>query len=244
MGDWYVSPISRMDPELHDALYKDACSILLAEETIWVSPEEDYADCAAAFNGALARSYYSVIMKYIDMATTTINDIPMDVGVTLPEIFATTRFLPHLEAMTSFENPQFRNITSEMNHHVLHNINTNLDGSLVKMKNVSVTFVVVFAVFAAFIYLPMVRSSGRHVAMSEAILLMFDDKQLSEVSHLKVAVRTILQHATGQASNLAIIDLALVCWSSITAWISRVRRRTAQSAAKTRRTSFQEPTNQ
>jgi hypothetical protein len=237
MGSWEVSSLPSMDDQLDAALNTEACSILLTEETVWVTPEQDYENCMASNFGAYSRSYHSVVMKLTDLALTIAHDIPLDTNLTAMELLMTTNFLQNLGKFSSFENPYFRNVSSELNHLVVHNMHTGLASSMDTIRTISVTFVVLFTAFTVTIYMPLIRASGRHVAATQAILLMFDDKQLSEIAPLKAAVKAMLLQTQSMksgrfGSRVAVLELLFLCFSCLRRKCGCRRRRKSTSVHK------------
>lgn len=195
---WQVEPATS-DPVLNKALNENACSILINNDRNDFT-QADYDTCVTAWNGAYASSYYSVIVKFCDLIQQVVNDIPMDNTSSLM-IFGTTTMLPDLAAASKFENPIFRNISSEMVEALLTKLHTNVSYSISQFTTLSILFVVLFGLFAFIAYIPMIRNAGRHVSATQAVLLMFTDKQLTEVSSLKLEVQAILSYALSKHSR-------------------------------------------
>jgi hypothetical protein len=218
LNGWKVHAIASLGPDIDNVLNNDACAILLQAWIPWYTPEEDYYNCSQGFDGAYTNSYYSVVIKYADLAQNILNNIPLT-NASREEILFGTHFVRDIGTLMQFENPFFRNITKEINHRAITAMHENLEGTLSHLTTLSILFVVLFSVFSLVVYVPMIRATGRHVAATQAVLLMFDDKQLTDIPSLKAEVKAMLLHTPSAKagrlrSKIAVLELlfTMVGW--------------------------------
>jgi hypothetical protein len=207
---WDVLPAIH-DPVINAALTDNACSILLDDAAVTTDHIGEYNNCTAAFAGAFKRSYYSVAVNYGDVAQKCMNNIPPD-NTSSAVIWGTTSYLSDLAYMTKFENPHFRNISMALSERILTNMQHNLNSSLSTLTLVSILFVILFCLFVFVGYVPMIRATGRHVAATQAILLMFTDKQLSEIPSLRYEVKATLAASSecSKRQTIAVLEIMVL----------------------------------
>lgn len=251
---WAVSP-AVLDSELNYALNSDGCSILATPFNDVTSPA--YTACAAYKNGVFADSFFSVAIKYSTYGQFVLDSIPLD-NSTFEEITATTHFLPEYITFTQLEDPYFRNITIAMASRLLSSADAVAAKAVSSLSTLSIVFVVIFTVFSVIAYIPLIRRAGRqvlgflchacvsldimtilyflsrHVLDTQSLILLFNDRQLTDILSLKSEVKAMLASndrgaRQGQKDTFAMI--LLLQWGY--AWLKRSFRRNTKKGRAT-----------
>lgn len=197
-----VLPASH-DPILSTVLTSDACYVLANPPGNVSDPA--YIRCTQANNGIFHQSLFSIVMKVCDTVQSVENGIPLN-NASLTEILTTGTYAVDFIEFNRIENPYFRNISTALAGHLLALQQGTVTQANSTLDTLSIVFVALFALFVFVVYVPMIRHTGRHVAMTQSLLLIFSDEQLCDVTCLRAEVRTVLSRTAGVASNRPVLN--------------------------------------
>lgn len=229
-----------IDPVISHVLGTDACYILTSP--LGNTDDTGYANCTSYHFGAYRNSYYYAVVQLVEAGRAVLGLVPPANATFLPSNMS-PEYLASVEKIRTLENPYFRNITTAMSDYMLTSLKSRTQSSLQAITTLSVLFVILFTLFVAAAYLPLIQAAGRHVRLTQAVVLLFDDKQFAELPPLKAQAKElfaqfVLDNASSPNKGLRSVAVVVLC-RSLVVWLAAqwARLFPQRTPAKSRRGS-------